>query len=174
MTGATPLPPSVIGDHASALQQLASQLVGNRHDADDVVQETWLRALQSPPRDSSKPKLWLESVLRNVVRRRHRDKVRQSTRERVVAREDETSSTAELVVRRQTLQAMTNAILQLDSRLQTVVFARYFDGLPPRDIATQTGRSVEQVYRDLDRARRLLRTHLRRSLGGDSRWRRGL
>jgi RNA polymerase sigma-70 factor (ECF subfamily) len=59
------------------LWSLAYRLTGNAADADDVVQETFVRALQHPPADTSEPwRPWLVRVAvnlgRDLLRRRRR------------------------------------------------------------------------------------------------------
>jgi RNA polymerase sigma-70 factor (ECF subfamily) len=59
------------------LWALAYRLTGNAADADDVVQETFVRALRHPPADTSEPwRPWLVRVAvnlgRDVLRRRRR------------------------------------------------------------------------------------------------------
>lgn len=166
--------PDLIDNHAASLRRLARRLVRDPHDADDVLQETWLRAMQSPPRSAHRIGSWLETILSNVVRRRARQGRRAIRREHEVARDEHVASTLDLVTRRQTLHALTAAIVHLEDHLQEIVFARYFEDLPPREIARQTGRPVEQVYRDLDRARRALRRELGNRLGEGSRWQRSV
>jgi RNA polymerase sigma-70 factor (ECF subfamily) len=61
----------------SFLWGLSYRLTGSAFDADDVVQETFVRALQRPPRDRSRPwRPWLTRVALNVgrdmLRRRRR------------------------------------------------------------------------------------------------------
>ena len=42
------------------------------HDADDVVQATWLAALRSPPRHGHEIRAWFATLLRNGVRQNQR------------------------------------------------------------------------------------------------------
>jgi RNA polymerase sigma-70 factor (ECF subfamily) len=170
MTDAIPLPPHLLADHAAALRRLAQRLVRDPHEAEDALQETWLRALEAPPRHAHGLRGWLEAVLGNVVRRRARQRRRASAREARVARDEAIASTCERVAHRQTLQALTDAIVGLEPALQELVFARYFEDLPPREIARRTHRPVAEVYRELERARRRLRQRLGTRLG-DGRWR---
>src|SRR4030095_438085 len=56
---------------------LCYRMTGNAADADDLVQETFVRTLQSPPRDTSQPlSPWLRRVAmnlsRDLLRRRRR------------------------------------------------------------------------------------------------------
>jgi DNA-directed RNA polymerase specialized sigma24 family protein len=71
-------PLEMVENHLTSLRRLATQLARDPHDADDVLQETWLLAMQSPPRGLDRVRVWLETVLRNVVRRRHRQAQRRN------------------------------------------------------------------------------------------------
>ena len=57
----------VLSDNARVLRSVAARIVGES-DADDVVQETFLRALVSPPADADSPiRPWLVTVARHVA-----------------------------------------------------------------------------------------------------------
>src|SRR4029077_2785208 len=67
----------VFREHRSFLWALSYRLTGNAADADDVVQETFVRALQRPPADRDRPwRPWLVRIAvtpgRDLLRRRRR------------------------------------------------------------------------------------------------------
>jgi RNA polymerase sigma-70 factor (ECF subfamily) len=67
----------VFQEHRSFLWALTYRLTGNAADADDIVQESFLRALQRPPADRDRPwRPWLVRVAvnlgRDLLRRRRR------------------------------------------------------------------------------------------------------
>ena len=134
--------PLLVENHLTALRRLALRLVGDSHDAEDALQETWLRALQSPPSGLDRLRGWLETVLRNVVRRRRRQELRSEHRERSAAVPGSAQPAVDVVMRQQQLGVLTEAIRELPVELQECVFLRYFEGLPPRQIAARTGQPV--------------------------------
>jgi RNA polymerase sigma-70 factor (ECF subfamily) len=74
--GAAPLQ-AVFEEHRRFLWGLCYRLSGSAADADDLVQETFVRALERPPRDASLPwRPWLVRVAlnlgRDLLRRRRR------------------------------------------------------------------------------------------------------
>src|SRR5688572_14213240 len=59
--------PNLLSEDARVLRAVAARIVGES-DADDVVQETFLRALVSPPADTDSPiRPWLVTVARHVA-----------------------------------------------------------------------------------------------------------
>ncbi len=162
MTETTDHPDSLLKSHASALRQLAEHLLNDPHEVDDALQDCWAQVLASPPPRNHSIRAWLETVLRNVVRKQARTRQRVKYRERQSARSERLAPTFDVVARRQTLSALTKAIDSLDEGSQELVFLRYFNDLPPRAIAAQVGRPVEQVYKELERARHKLRASLER------------
>src|SRR5262245_45123387 len=64
----TPATPDELLSHVGFVTRLARGLVRDANVADDVVQQTWLAALQRPPR-ASNVRHWLATVARNVARK---------------------------------------------------------------------------------------------------------
>jgi RNA polymerase sigma-70 factor (ECF subfamily) len=60
--------------HLSALYRLAVRLTGGFQDAEDLVQETYIKALRAFPslRDSDRVRPWLAQILSRLVLDRHR------------------------------------------------------------------------------------------------------
>lgn len=57
------------GQHRTFLWGLCYRMTGNAADAEEVVQETFLRALESPPPDAKRPlRPWLVKVAMNLCR----------------------------------------------------------------------------------------------------------
>ena len=60
--------------HLERLYRLAVRLTGQAHDAEDMVQETYIKALKAYPslRDPARMWPWLSRILTRVVLDRHR------------------------------------------------------------------------------------------------------
>jgi DNA-directed RNA polymerase specialized sigma24 family protein len=56
--------------HEDFARDLALCLTGDSHAAEDLVQQTWLRALLYPPSHRRALRGWLQTVLRNLARTR--------------------------------------------------------------------------------------------------------
>jgi RNA polymerase sigma factor (sigma-70 family) len=99
------------------LRALAATLVGDAGHADDVVQETWVRALERPPRrasDERSLRAWLAKVARNLARSRARSVARVVAREREAARDEARESVADAVERVAAQRELDDAVLSLD------------------------------------------------------------
>jgi RNA polymerase sigma-70 factor (ECF subfamily) len=146
---------------ASFVRRLASALLRDPNDVDDVVQQTWLATLQGPPREAGALRSWLGRVVRSVVRERRRSDERRARREAdaadgVVAHDDP----AEAFARVAALKELADAVLSLDESYRAVVVARYFDELPPAAIAKRLGVPLATIETRLRRAREQLRRRL--------------
>src|SRR5688572_4990185 len=150
--------------HTAWVRSLARSLVSDPHLADDLVQETWVAALERPPGDDRNPRGWLTKVLKNLVRQFHRGEDRRRTREQRVSRREALPPASDLVERVSTQKLVVEAVLELSEPYRTAILMRYFEGLPPRKIAQRLGVPVAtvrtRVARGLDRLRdRLDRLH---------------
>lgn len=162
------LPPDLVTAHAASLRALARSLALDEHAADDVVQETWLRALSSPPAHHDGIGGWLRRVAEGFALKRHRSESRRADRERKYALERPEAVTS-ANARAETLRVVVDAVLSLEDPYRETVLLRWFEGLPPRDIAVRTKTSVATVNSRLQRAHATLRERLSRSLGHDDR-----
>lgn len=155
--------------HDAFVRELAHRLVFDGQAADDVVQDTWAAALaaRSSPIDSMRG--WLATVARRVAGRRARTDRRRTKRERAVADDAPAPSVADLVAREEARSAVVRAVLALPESYRDVVVLRWFEGLPPRDVARRLGVPVETVRTRHRRALEQLRETLDGQHGGDRR-----
>src|SRR5436190_4402185 len=72
--------------HRAWVHRVARALVADPSRADDLEQETWIRAQASPPRHGSALKAWLGTVMRRLASDLRRSDRRRLRRERVAAR----------------------------------------------------------------------------------------
>jgi RNA polymerase sigma factor (sigma-70 family) len=145
---------------------LARALVAD--DADEVVQQTWLQALDSRG-TVREPRSWLARVVHNAARNLRRSRRRQQQRERAAAVCERLPSSAELLLREERRRELVLAVDALPAPLRTVVLLRWFEDLPPRRIAAELGLPVATVWNQLRRALQLLRERLDAEHGGDRR-----
>ena len=163
-----PTPPTIgtdiLLDHARALRGLARGLLRD-DDAEDVVQDTWVAALERPPADADRAGGWLHRVAERMARKRRRIESRRTARERAVAQGTEGASVDpvdDVLVRREMLRQVADAVLALEEPYQTAVLLRYYQDLAPPAIAKRLGVPVATVNSRLHRARVRLRERLDR------------
>ena len=149
------------------LTALARRLLADEHGAEDVVQEAWVAALERPPRDARAIGAWMREVVRTLALRRRRGERRSRAREERIARPEGLPEGETVADRLRTQREVVDAVLELDELLRGTVHARYFEDMPPREIARRQGVSIDTVNDRLKRARRKLRTNLGRRLADD-------
>ncbi|MFN3241974.1 MAG: sigma-70 family RNA polymerase sigma factor [Planctomycetota bacterium] len=138
-------------------------------EADEVVQQTWLRAMKHGGDGVTQPRSWLASIARNVANNLLRDRRRRQARERAARTDELAPSSAELMEREEQRKRLVDAIDALPSQLRTVLLLRYYEGLAPRHIAAKTGLSNDTVRNRIRRALQLLRERLDAGNDGDRR-----
>jgi len=124
--------PELLLEHADFVRGLARSLLANEAEAEDVVQETWIRALQTGPRRTEALGSWLRSVAHNLALKTLRSRERRRRREHNVAQAEAQPSTASLVERETSLKRVLAGVLDLPEAYREVVMLRYYDDLPPR------------------------------------------
>jgi RNA polymerase sigma-70 factor (ECF subfamily) len=143
------------------LKRLASALVHDESDANDVVQETWLVAAEHAPTDGRPLKPWLSRVALNVVRMRSRGSKRRRAREAAVRSFAEQSPTPdELVSRVEAQRIVVDHVLRLAEPYRNTVLLHYFEDLSSAEIARRSGIPAGTVRRRLKFARDELRGRL--------------
>jgi len=149
-------------DHQQRLFRLARRLSSNHDDARDLVQETYVRALQSStalPDDAHGQESWLVTTMLNIARDRER---RQAVRRRLAPRAPEGPADGRANPEPGYLAriAVQDALARLDGRRRAVVVLHYLEGEPVNRVAALLGVSPITVRWHLARARRQLATLL--------------
>jgi len=160
--------------HATALRSIARDLLRDPHAAADVMQETLHRAMSRPPRHEGPIGGWLYRTLVNFAHQWRRSERRLAGRHAQLPPPEPAATPPDTLGRRETLKAVTNAVLALDEPYQTAIFLRYFEDLPPRAICKRTGANLATVKSRLQRGLVLLRARLDRQCGDREQWRMAL
>lgn len=136
-------------------------ILGNRLDAEDAVQESYLRAWKfrdSLSSDSSfKP--WLYRVVVNTCNSKLRKEIPHRDRR---AREDEMAGVAAIddpMGRVALSNDVMSALKDLPAHLRVVIVLRYYADLSEREIATAIGRAPGTVKSRLSDARARMAAH---------------
>ncbi len=134
---------------------------GSEDDAADLVQQTFLKALDALPgyRDRGLPfAAWLFRIARNVLTDAHR---RQSTvawdllPEALLPHAEEDPEA--LVVRREALTRLRALLVDLDADKRELLALRFAGGLSAREIAAIVGKSEAALKKQLSRVIQTLR-----------------
>src|SRR5262245_43545015 len=131
-------------EHRAWVRGLARLLAAGPADADDLEQEAWVAGLRRE-RSPESPRGWLAGVLRRQAARAHREAGRRGRRERAASRPEAVSPTAEVVERTETHRRLVDAVLALAEPYRTTVLLRFFEDLPPREVARRMEAPVETV-----------------------------
>ncbi|MCE9637957.1 MAG: sigma-70 family RNA polymerase sigma factor [Planctomycetes bacterium] len=146
--------------HREWVRSLARRLTDNAVDADDLEQDAWLAAANARPRDGVGIRAWFAKVMRNRAAERHRLDSNRGAREAVVARQIGLRSGVALVVDAEAHTRVVQAVLALNEPYRETVLLRFYEGLPPREVAAHMGIPVDTVKTRLRRAAEMLRDAL--------------
>jgi RNA polymerase sigma-70 factor (ECF subfamily) len=159
---------ALVAAHSSYLLSFCWRITGDRTEAEDAVQEVFLRLVRSLPKLDPQPSLrpWLRRVAANVciseARRRSRGPVLGAD-DAAVAAEFEAPGLAGAdpvagqVLERADVAAVGRAINSLSRPQRAVLIMRVVDGLGYESIAAALGLPVGTVKSHLARARAQLR-----------------
>jgi RNA polymerase sigma-70 factor (ECF subfamily) len=166
--------------HMQAAFNLAYWIVRSREEAEDVVQDAYLRALRAFSRfDGAAPKPWLLTIVRNVAYRalqgRNRSgnvvlfsedlKNREGGDVREFPSPDRSAET--LLVAESEREQLLSALAELPANYREVVVLRELEGLSYSEIARTIDAPVGTVMSRLSRGRAELRSALARRIAKD-------
>jgi RNA polymerase sigma factor (sigma-70 family) len=168
MDSAARLTPDALLAHEAFVLRLARSLVRDEATAHDLAQETWLSALERPPREGSL-RAWLATVTRNHARNLARGRGRREARERATARGEAAESEPSSSERLELQHGVVRAVLELDEPYRSVVIGVYYDGASPSELARARGVPAGTLRAQLSRGLEMLRARLDGEHGGDRR-----
>jgi len=152
----------MVRDHQDRIYALGFALTGNRHDAEEVAQDTFLRAYKAlvtyPPdrvRDL-KQKAWLHQIAVNVVRNRVRG-VRPRLVELNGSEPSGASGPEDDVLRRAEIDELASRVAGLPARYREAVVLRHVQELSYAEVAEMLGQPVGTVKANVHRGLKMLR-----------------
>lgn len=139
-----------------AVHAIAYARLGNSVDADDVAQESFVRAFQrlDTLRDRGKFGPWLMSIARNASVQVLRSRAREA--EIVAELPPPPTSVSPDVEQRELRESLHRAIMQLDAEQRELLLLRYFSGLSIREVALLLGITPNAAKKRVQRARETL------------------
>jgi RNA polymerase sigma-70 factor (ECF subfamily) len=161
----------LVEQHSRAVFRLAFRMTGNEQDAEDVVQETFLRAYRQLDKYEARSSFstWLYRIASNYsldlirMRKRHEDK-----RERGKAEERDILQTLpvntpgpdRIVYSSQVQERVNEALNELSPQERTAFVLRHFEGLSIDEIGealgTGTNATKHSIFRAVQKLRRSL------------------
>lgn len=151
---------AVMMKYKDMLYRLAYSRCGNTHDADDILQDVFLRYMRADKtyNDEEHRKAYLIKMTINCSKsfatsayNRHRDGTEMS--------DNETSGRDE-IGEAETRSDLMKAVLSLPEKYRTVIYLFYYEDMTVAEIAGYTGGSENAVKTRLSRARSILREKL--------------
>jgi RNA polymerase sigma factor (sigma-70 family) len=152
----------LVRDHQDRIFALGLALTGNRHDAEDVAQDTFIRAYKalatySPDRIRDlKQKAWLHRIAVNVVRNRVRG-VRPRMVELNGSEPDLATGPEEDVLRKAEIDELAVRVACLPTRYREAVVLRHVQDLSYAEVAETLGQPVGTVKANVHRSLKILR-----------------
>ena len=153
--------------HSQFMRNLAHSLLGNEHDAEDLVQSAQLGFLQSPGEHVRSPRNWLATILRRRGSNLLRSKTVQLQAERAAAKPESDPGSPLVLERLELQQKVLAAVVALDPKYREVINLRYYEELTPAEIAVRADIPVSTVKTRLQRAVLQLRERLDLTCDGD-------
>ena len=154
----------VVLPHLDAAYRLARWLMGNEHDAEDVVQEASLRAFRYfRTFTGGNGRAWFLRIVRNTSAgwRGHRFDVSTDLFDEEQHSSAWPASDPEtLLLQTDDIRSIEQAMRNLPDRFRELLVRREFDGLSYRDLADVMGIPIGTVMSRLSRAREALRDAL--------------
>jgi RNA polymerase sigma-70 factor (ECF subfamily) len=151
----------LIDEYKTHVYNLAYRMTGNPEDADDLTQETFIRAYQYLWRYDRRRKFftWLYTLALNLIRN-HLKKDKNNKISEVLSthlsNDEELSPESKLVE----AQEINFCLLLLDDESRAMVIMRFYQGLSFEEISGITGKSLSAVkmniYRSMEKLKELM------------------
>jgi RNA polymerase sigma-70 factor (ECF subfamily) len=148
--------------HLDSAYNLARWLVGSREDAEDVVQETYLRAFRySSGFRGGDARAWLLTIVRNTsyswLRKTRADEALAQFDEDIHTGVIEPSNPEQLLLQNADARLVEKALSELPVRFREILVLRELEGLSYKEIADVIGVPIGTVMSTLSRARHRFR-----------------
>jgi RNA polymerase sigma-70 factor (ECF subfamily) len=153
--------PSQLIQHLDAAYNMARWLVRNEADAEDVVQEAYLRAVRCfHTLRGSESRPWLLTIVRHIcydwLRRARLSPLQEASAEQMDSCQAAAPSPEAILLQKSNAAAVRAALEGLAAHFREVILLREFEQLPYKEIAAITGVPIGTVMSRLSRARERL------------------
>lgn len=136
-------------------------LCHNRELAQDLMQETFLKAILSLPNDHVNVKAWLYLVARNLYLNHYNHEKRIVPLEEIENfSADPTAALLERLIHNEQKQLLYKALQHLPERQQEILLLHYFSGLSLKEIAVILKQTPENIRIQAYRGKKELKNYL--------------
>ena len=159
---------SALWPHLRGAYNLARWLVGNREDAEDVVQESFTKAFQAVDQfRGGDARAWLLTIVRNTALNliRRRPKLEMEWNENMPEPADRSPGPELELVQQSRRNRVRSAIARLPQEFREALILREIEGLAYKEIAAVLSIPTGTVMSRLARARNLLLQELKPEKG---------
>jgi RNA polymerase sigma-70 factor (ECF subfamily) len=166
---------TLVDRYSARIINLALTMIGNRHDAEDIAQEAFVRAYRGLPRFERKAKFssWLYQITLNLCKDHLKAKSRHARNvndERLAAMDgDQRQHAARIILEAELSERMREAIATLPYVYREAFVLRHLQGLEYDEVATITSVPADTVRVRAYRAREMLREKIAAAV--DTFWR---
>ena len=152
----------LVDEYKSPIYNLAYRMTGNLEDADDLTQETFIRAYQYLWRYDTSKKFftWLYTLALNLIRNHFKKNKYNKSSEELSANllaDKNPSPETELIE----TQEISVYLLRLEDESRALLIMKFYQGLTFEEIAQITGKSLSavkmRIYRGLEKLKELLK-----------------
>ena len=152
----------LVDEYKSPIYNLAYRMTGNLEDADDLTQETFIRAYQYLWRYDTSKKFftWLYTLALNLIRNHFKKNKYNKSSEELSANllaDKNPSPESELIE----TQEISVYLLRLEDESRALLIMKFHQGLTFEEIAQITGKSISavkmRIYRGLEKLKELLK-----------------
>jgi RNA polymerase sigma-70 factor (ECF subfamily) len=159
----------LVEKHSRTIFRVAYRMTGNEHDADDVVQESFLRAYKQIERFEERANFgtWLHRIAINCALDLLRARTRENKAEGLMDGEGQTLELKSedpqpdrIVLSAELQRHVAKALERLTGNERTAFILRHFEGMPVEEIGRTLGIQVNAAKHTIFRAVRKLRVAL--------------
>jgi RNA polymerase sigma-70 factor, ECF subfamily len=153
----------LIRQHLPSAMRLAVRLVGNTHDAEDLVQEAMLRAAKGLKgyRGEASFATWFTRILVNVFRTFKKRRCHSSSDfDAAGTLPDRHPDAAQAMLNTELGSTVASEVSQLPERQREVLVLIFYEGYTAAEVAEILAINVQNVYSNLNAARNTLKQRL--------------
>ncbi|MCL1903626.1 MAG: sigma-70 family RNA polymerase sigma factor [Oscillospiraceae bacterium] len=150
----------VVRKYSDMLYRLALAKTGNTHDAEDIIQEVFLKLVTSNKsfNDDEHQKAWLIRVTINAGK----NLVKSSVKQKEVAITESYNLADDFDIKTlETHSLVYPAVMSLDEKYRVIIHLFYYEDMQITDICKATGLGENTVKSRLHRARNILKEKLK-------------